>query len=93
MLRFVIIAGVTLAIIGGTKLTPGSTPSNQASGHTFSKAGTICFIVVYGILFGIHILLWEAAMEIPLIYRKVSISFWFQMAGSAAKTHTFYASF
>lgn len=64
--------GVTLAIIGGTKLTPGNSPSNQALGHTLSKTASILFLIVYLALCGMNLLLWGAKEDIPPNHRKVN---------------------
>jgi hypothetical protein len=67
-------AGVALAVVGGTKLSPTASPSTQASGHTFSKIGTACFLVAYIILSGVLVLLWRATARIPPNHRKVSMA-------------------
>jgi hypothetical protein len=68
------VAGVIMAIIGGTKLSPDNSPSEQSSGHTLSKIGSMAFLAVFLALSGLNVLLWGVAEDIPPNLRKVSIS-------------------
>lgn len=74
LLRIVLMTGIIMAIIGGTKLSPTDSPSTQASGHTFQKVGTLLFLAAYLALCALNVLLWAVIEEIPPNHRKVSNS-------------------
>jgi len=71
LLHLLLTAGVILAVVGGTKLAPSNSISDQNSGHEFSKIGSICFLAGYLAITGLIVLLWGVKENIPPNHRKL----------------------
>jgi len=69
--RILLTAGLVLAIAGGSMLTPDNSSSSISTGHTLAKVGVILFLAAYGLLFALHIRLWQERQDIAPNHRTL----------------------